>query len=1169
MSKMSSELSTKYQQKTDKQHILDNPDTYIGSVEEIDSNVWVLNEEGNKIIEKNIKYIPGLFKLFDEGIVNCRDHVVRMSQAIANNIENSLPVTNIDISVQEDGTITMMNDGNGIDVAEHPEHKIWIPEMIFGHLRTSTNYDKNEKKIVGGKNGFGFKLVLIWSSYGSVETVDHIRGLKYKQEFKNNLDEICKPSITKCKTKPYTKITFRPDYKRYGIEGLTPDVISLLKKRVYDVAAITDKNLKVKYNSSLIPIKNFQQYIDMYIGDKSVSPRVYEEPNDRWEFAVSLSPTHEFIQISFVNGIHTSKGGKHVEYILNQITKKLIEYIEKKKKTKVNPNSIKEQIVLFIRCDIENPAFDSQTKDYMNTPSSKFGSKCDVSDKFIEKIAKMGIMDAACALTEIKENKAAKKTDGTKSKSIRGIPKLTDANWAGTEKSKDCMIIFCEGDSAKAGIISGLSSEDRNIIGVYPMKGKILNVRGENIKKISENKEITEIKKILGLETGKEYKTIEDVFKHLRYGKVLFMTDQDLDGSHIKGLGINLFQSEWATLAEIPGFIGFMNTPILKAKKGSQELEFYNDGEYEHWKEENDNKGWKVKYYKGLGTSTGKEFREYFQKKKIVSFEHSNESNNAIDMVFNKKRADDRKDWLANYDRKLYLNTNNTSVSYEEFINKELIHFSKYDCDRSIPNIMDGLKISLRKILFAAFKKNLTAEIKVAQFSGYVSEHSGYHHGEASLNGAIVGMAQNFVGSNNINLLLPNGQFGTRMQGGKDSASERYIFTMLNKITRNIFNPADDNILKYLNDDGMSIEPIFYAPIIPMILVNGSKGIGTGFSTDIMCYNPLEIINYLRHKLCNDEEELQKIEFVPYYEGFKGDISKIGEGKFLIKGIYEKIGPDKIKVTELPVGFWTEDFKELLETLIEPGNDKEGKKIQSSVKDYDDMSKDTNIDFTITFAKGKLNELEETKAEHGCNGLQKLLKLYSTNSTTNMHLFNAEDKLKKYDNVNDIIDDYYKTRYEMYQTRKDYMILALERELLLLSNKAKYIVENLEGTIDLRKKKKEEVIKMLKDKQYNIIDDDKEYKYLTKMTMDSVTEENVEKLFKEKGEKEKELETIKTTSINQMWSSELDNLKSLYIEYKESRQRLMDGGEKNEKVKLKKKIISTNSKPKVNLIIEE
>ena len=1143
-------LSQKYQHKTERAHVLDNPDTYIGSVECIESDQWILNETGDKIIEKNITYIPGLFKLFDEGIVNCRDHVVRMLQSISNKQENCIPVTNIDISIQEDGTIIMMNDGNGIDIAQHPENKMWIPEMIFGHLRTSTNYDKSEKKIVGGKNGFGFKLVLIWSTYGSVETVDHVRGLKYIQEFKNNLDEICKPSITKCKNKPYTKITFKPDYERLGIQGLTPDLISLLKKRVYDVAAITDKNLKVKYNSNLIPIKNFQQYIDLYIGDKAASPRVYEDPNERWEYAVALTPSNEFIQISFVNGIHTAKGGKHVEYILNQITRKLVEYIEKKKKIKVNPNSIKEQLVLFIRCDIENPAFDSQTKDYMNTPSSKFGSKCDVTDKFIEKVAKMGVMDAACALTEVKENKAAKKTDGVKSKSIRGIPKLTDANWAGTDKSKECSIIFCEGDSAKAGIISGLSSEDRNIIGVYPMKGKILNVRGEPIKKISENKEIAEIKKILGLETGKKYKDIDDVNRHLRYGKVLFMTDQDLDGSHIKGLGINLFQSEWSTLSEIPGFIGFMNTPILKAKKGNTELNFYNDGEYEEWKNDNDSKGWKIKYYKGLGTSTGKEFREYFEKKKIVGFEHTGkDSNDSIDMVFNKKRADDRKDWLKYYDRNSYLDTNKINVSYEEFINKELIHFSKYDCDRSIPNLMDGLKISLRKILYSAFKKNLTTEIKVAQFSGYVSEHSGYHHGEASLNGAIVGMAQNFVGSNNINLLLPNGQFGTRLQGGKDSASERYIFTQLNKITRSIFPTSDDNILKYLTDDGLTVEPVFYAPIIPMVLVNGSKGIGTGFSTDIMCYNPTQIIQYLQNKL---EEKEEDIEFIPYYDGFKGVISKISDEKFLIKGLYEKIGGDKIKVTELPIGYWTEDFKELLENLIEPGNDKDGKKIQSIVKDYDDMSKDTNVDFTITFVKGKIEELEKSKGDYGCNGIEKILKLYTTNTTTNMHLFDANDKLHKYEKISEIIDSYYETRLSLYQTRKEYLIKTLERELILLSNKAKYIKENLDGTIDLRKKKRDQVIEMLQEKKYDIMDDDTEYKYLVKMPMDSVTEENVDRLLKEKGNKETELDTIKNITVNKMWSSELENLKILYIEYKEDRERLMNGDD----IKIKKKVIS-------------
>ena len=1158
-------LSSKYQKKTDIEHILSNPDTYIGSVEEVDSEQWILNGDGDKIVEKNIKYIPGLFKLFDEGIVNCRDHVVRMLQAIANGQANCLPVTNIEITIDEDGTITMLNDGNGIDVAEHPEHKMWIPEMIFGHLRTSTNYDKTEKKIVGGKNGFGFKLVLIWSTYGSVETVDHVRGLKYKQEFKNNLEEICKPSITKCKNKPYTKITFKPDYSRLGITNLTPDIISLLKKRTYDVAAITDKNIKVKYNNTLIPIKNFQQYIDMYIGDKSASPRVYEDSGDRWEYAVALTPTNEFVQISFVNGIHTAKGGKHVEYILNQITRKICDLIEKKKKVKVNPNTIKEQLILFVRCDIENPAFDSQTKDFMNTPSSKFGSKCDVSDKFIEKVAKMGVMDAALQLTEVKENKAAKKTDGVKTKSIRGIPKLTDANWAGTEKSKDCVIIFCEGDSAKAGIISGLSSEDRNTIGVYPMKGKILNVRGEPVKRISENKEIAEIKKILGLETGKKYLDIEDVNKNLRYGKVLFMTDQDLDGSHIKGLGINLFQSEWPTLSNIPDFIGFMNTPILKAKKGSVELDFYNDGEYNEWKEVNDIKGWKIKYYKGLGTSTGKEFREYFEKKKFVGFQHTEKSDDSIDMVFNKKRAEDRKDWLKFYDRDAYLDTAKSSVSYEEFINRELIHFSKYDCDRSIPNLMDGLKISLRKILYSGFKKNLTTEIKVAQFSGYVSEHSGYHHGEASLNAAIVGMAQNFVGSNNVNLFMPNGQFGTRLQGGKDSASERYIFTQLNKITRSIFPSQDDNVLTYLDDDGLLVEPVYYAPIIPMVLVNGSKGIGTGFSTDIMCYNPLEIIDYLKNKLMYIEDN---IEFIPYYEGFKGEITKISDGKFLIKGCYEKLAVDKIRVTELPVGYWTEDFKELLENLIEPGQDKDGKKIASSVKDYDDMSKDTNVDFTITFAKGKLEELELSKGDHGCNGLEKVLKLYTTNTTTNMHLFDSKDTLQKYENVSDIIDSYYGVRLNLYQDRKDYMIDAIEKDLVLLSNKAKYIKENLDGTIDLRKKKKEQVIEMLEAKGYDKLENDEEYKYLVKMPMDSVTEENVDKLLNDKGNKEAELEQIKNTTINKMWVTELNQLRELYIEYKDDRARLMSGEEKKKKVVSKGTTVKKVTK-KSNLVVED
>jgi DNA topoisomerase-2 len=1138
-------LAQQYQRKTDKQHILDAPDTYIGSIENVDADMWVHNQTENKIQLKNIKYIPGLYKLVDEGLVNARDHVIRMIQSTM--IEKRF-VTHIDIDISDDGTFTIMNDGNGIDIAKHPEYDIWIPEMIFGHLRTSTNYNKDEKKIVGGKNGFGFKLVLIWSDYGRVETVDHVRGLKYIQEFRKNLDEICPPTITKNSSgKPYTKVTFRPDYKRFGINGLTPDMLSLLRKRIYDIGAVTDhsiKKIKINLNKQLVPVKNFQQYIDLYIGTKdasvATSKRVYEESNERWEYAVALSPTHEFVQVSFVNGICTFKGGKHVDYILGQIVRKLCDYIEKKKKIKVNANTIKEQLILFLRCDVENPSFDSQTKDFMNTPSAKFGSTCSVSDSFIEKVAKMGVMDMAMSLTEAKENKLAKKTDGSKTKTIRGIANFVDANFSGTTQSKDCILILCEGLSAMSGIVSGLSSDDRNTIGIYPLKGKLLNVRGQQTKKVSENKEITDIKKILGLETGREYKTISDVNQHLRYGKIMYMTDQDLDGSHIKGLCINLFHSEWASLTKIPGFLSFMNTPILRAKKGSQVKLFYNDGEYETWKQTfgpAGPTGWVIKYFKGLGTSTSAEFKEYFANKKIVDFIYSGEtSDDTIDKVFNKERADDRKTWLEQYDKNSYLDTNKSSVKFEEFINNEMIHFSTYDCARSIPNMVDGLKTSLRKILFSAFKRNLKSEIKVAQFSGYVSEHSAYHHGEASLNGAIVNMAQNFVGSNNINLLEPNGQFGTRLHGGDDSASERYIFTLLNSLTRFIFPEADDAVLSYLNDDGTIVEPEYYVPIIPFALMNGISGIGTGFSSSIAPYNPKHVIQYLKNRLTNTESD---IEFVPYYEGFTGSIKKIAENKYLIKGIYEKLGEDKIRIKELPVGTWTMPYTSFLESLMDGTTDKAGKKIPPSIKDFTSLCTEVCVDITVTFPKGKLQELEDTTDSNGCNGVEKMLKLFTTESTTNMHMFDSEIKLHKYGSVEEVINSFYTVRMDTYGKRKAYLVKDMEKKLVRLSNRARYIQETLKGSIDLRRKTADQVTELLVGMNFIKIDDD--FKYLIKMPMDSVTQENVDAIMKEKENTETELNVLKSTTLEKMWLQELETLELQYDLYKKHRENIQSG----------------------------
>ena len=1197
-------LAEQYQKKSDKQHILDNPDTYIGSVETVDALMWVFDNATGKIVLKQIEYVPGLYKLFDEGIVNCRDHVIRMIQSLR---EDKKLVSYIDTEIAPDGTITFINDGNGIDVVKHPEYDVWIPQMIFGELRTSTNYNKEEKKIVGGKNGFGFKLVLIWSTYGRIETVDHIRGLKYVQEFRNNLNETSEPVITKVKSaKPYTKVSFRPDFAKLNTPGLTADMLDLMKKRIYDIGAVTDHNspnsgpnsgpnkkIKVGYNGETIPVKNFQQYIDLYIGGKDETKRVYEQSDERWEYAVALSPTHQFEQISFTNGICTFKGGKHVDYIIGQITRKLSAFIEKKKKIVVSPNTIKEQLLLFLRCDIENPAFDSQTKDFMNTPSAKFGSACTVSDAFIEKVAKMGVMDMACTLTEAKETRLAKKTDGQKTKTIRGIPNLIDANLSGTAQSGECILILCEGLSALSGIVSGLSSTDRNTIGIYPLKGKLLNVRGEAVAKISANKEITDIKKILGLESGKEYESIADINRNLRYGKIMIMTDQDLDGSHIKGLCMNLFHSEWSSLIRIPGFLSFMNTPILRAKKGAQVQLFYNEGEYKTWKESmttNILNSWTIKYFKGLGTSTSAEFKEYFANKKVVDFEYNGAcSDDTIDKIFNKKRTDDRKLWLENYDKSAFLNTSQLTVKYEEFIDQEMIHFSTYDCARSIPCMVDGLKISLRKILFAAFKRKLTSEIKVAQFSGYVSEHSSYHHGEASLNGAIVNMAQNFVGSNNINLLEPNGQFGTRLHNGADSASERYIFTQLNTLTRFIFPEADDNVLTYINDDGQIVEPEFYVPIIPFALMNGISGIGTGFSCSIPSYQPKQVIAYLRNKLngsiasssiasssiasssivlddfadsccCSTSTGSSATEttaFIPYYEGFRGEIRKLTEHKFLIRGIYEKTGPDTVRITELPVGTATAAYTLFLEELMDGSVDKAGKKIPPTIKDMTSMCTEVAVDITVAFPKGKLDELiGQIEGSTGLNGLEKTLKLSTTVSCTNMHMFNAESKLHKYDSVEEIIDDFYGVRLDIYRKRKAFQLEELRKKLVKLSNKARYITCNLDGSVDLRRKSAQVIQDLLTGMKFDMIDGD--YKYLIKMPMDSVSEENVAHILREVGDAEQELDELMRTPIETIWLNELNILDREYDLYKQKRVQIQTGqvgAKKPETKKIVRKIL--------------
>ncbi len=1175
---------------TPKQHVLERPGMYIGPIQTTEAMDWLLTEDVDSktvsIHNSTFQCNYGLYKLYDEAILNCRDHCVRMADKIRDQVENSLPVTYVNVDISEDGAISMTNDGNSLDVAKN-ENGDWYPELAFTRLLHSMNYDDTNKSIGSGCNGVGVKAVLIWSTWGVIETVDHIRGLKYVQEFRDNLDVICLPVITKCKSKPYTKITFRPDYARLGIPGgLSADMLALFKRRVYDIAAVTDQKVKVRYNDVLVPVKSFEQYVKLFAGTYT-----YESGSDtdRWEYAIAMSEIGEFGHISFVNGIYTAKGGKHVDYIMSQITNKLVQYIEDKKKVKVTPASIKEQLMLFLRCDIVKPTFDSQTKNYMSTPAALFGSKCTVSDKFVEKIAKMGVMSTACEISKIKELKSMKKLDGSKKRRIN-IPKLDDANFAGTAKSAQCICIFCEGDSAKTGLISGLTAEDKDTIGIFPLKGKLLNVRGMSQSDIVTNQEVYNIIQILGLEIGKKYHTMEDVHANLRYGRIAFATDQDLDGSHIKGLGINMFSTCWAELCAIPGFITYMNTPILKATRGQQIQTFYNVNEYNVWKSEKtatELAKWAIKYYKGLGTSTALEFKAYMRERKFIGFQTTPTSADKLDMVFNKKRADNRKEWLDGYDRTSCINTSLPMVTYDEFIDQELIHFSKYDCERNMANAIDGLKTSQRKILFTAFKRNLTSEIKVAQFGASVAEISAYHHGEASLMAAIVGMAQNFVGANNLNLLFPSGQFGSRLKGGEDSSSERYIYTYLSRVTRCLFPKEDDDILEYVNDDGHIVEPTFYIPIIPLIAVNGSVGIGTGFSSTVYSHNSLHIIDYLERRLrggaAGDAAAVDGTEFVPYYEGFQGKITTlIPNVQYLCKGVYERVNENTIRVTELPVGYWTDDFIEHLSKLRgdsvpaavlnkkKPGVAAKKSAASSSssataantpdpiIKDFKPNCTDDTINVSIQFVDGKLAELLATAdgadadadaaAEGHINKLEKVLKLTKTFSNKNMNLYDAHDKLVKYASIKDIIDAFYPVRLDAYNRRKAHQLSVMERDLVIYENKARYITEINSEVLVLNRKKTSEIVALLAARGYATPVDSKtqepdtEYDYLLSMRMSSVTAEAHAALMRKAEEKRAELETLRATPVEMIWFNELQVLRTSIAAHRQDMVALREAG---------------------------
>lgn len=1121
-------VESKYKKHELRDHIYELPDTYIGSVEPVTLDTWVYDDDKSHMVKKSITFVPGLYKIFDEIMVNALDHAVRLKSEIAAGKNDVRPVKSIRVSIdRSSGRIDICNDGDGIDIEMHQDHKVYVPQLIFGELLTSTNYDKDAEKLWSGRNGYGAKATNIFSKEFIIETVDHRRKKAYTQRFYDNMKAFDPPSIKACSKIPYTKVSFLPDYARFGLDGLTNDLYSLFRKRVYDACATTETTVSVYFNDEKIEIKSFERYVDLYIGDKASGlPRAFEIINDRWEIAATYSENGCFEQVSFVNGISTIRGGKHIDAVVAAITKRLGE----KSKKDIKPQHIKDNMMLFVKCLIVNPSFDTQTKEQLTTPIGKFGSKFEISDKFLAALVKTGIVEKAASLSEFHDKKKMAKTDGKKTSRVL-VPNLDDANWAGTKKSTECTLILTEGLSAKTMAVSGLSVVGRDKYGIFPLRGKILNVKDVVAKRIADNEEISHLKKILGLQQGKEYKDVSD----LRYGSIMIMTDADHDGSHIKGLLFNLFQSLWPSLYKLDGFITSMLTPIVKATKSSGEtVTFYNLPDFETWRQALANpNAWKIRYLKGLGTSSENEAKEYFRDMKRISYQYQGDtSDESIDLAFNKKRADDRKAWLMKYNRQNVIDISNPSqaVPYEEFIDKELIHFSNRDLERSLNHLCDGLKESTRKIMFGCFKRKLYGSaIKVAQLAAYVSEVSAYHHGETSLQQAIIGMAQMYVGANNINLLSPEGQFGTRLNGGKDAASPRYIFTALSKLAKLIFREEDLPILNYLNDDGMDIEPDYYIPIIPMVLVNGGIGIGTGFSTNVPCHNPSDVIDAceLVAKLVAQDpniniDDIDIQSFAPWYLGFKGTIEALGKpGTYKSRSIYKWIDDTTVEISELPVCTWTDDYKEFLTELLATNG--------PVLKDFETHCTAKNVKFILTLHAGIRAAIEPT--------FETDFKLTSTTnmSLNNIHLFGATGAISKYRDTSHVVKEWAKVRLHKYEERKRHQLHTMEQEHIVLSAKVRFIQEIIDRTINVMNVKMVELNAQLKDKSYPTTteDEDADFKYLTRIPIHQLTAEKKQELERQADDLATKINTLRARHITDIWLEELSELKEAWGFFKD------------------------------------
>lgn len=1125
----------------DREHAYRIQRMHIGSDKKNKREEYVYDETG--IHEMKVKTPPGVYQIFYECLDNAGDNIPL-------SIEKGYEYKRIIVNVT-DTRVTIRNGGVPIPIAINKKSGLYVPEMLCSKFRTSSHYNEKKKRQGVGTNGFGIKEINTFSKKFTIKVGDADRKLEYSQTWTNNMKSKEDPKITKYSGSNYVEFSYDLDFARFDVECYSERDIAHFKARAADLSFYY--GIPIKFNGEVISFESLEDYGRLYFNptftnnenfaedEASVRDHIVSFEDDVFRIIIADTPEEGKI-VSIVNGRFIKSGGAHVKKVTNAVCKKFLDEAKKsysKKFKEANKKSVSKllnvkkilpHLSFIIVCKTDDPDWDGGQ---VKTGVATFDGEVKVPKKVLEAMKSWSFITELENIIEQRATSILAASDGKKGLRVENEGAIVEAGYAGHKtKWKECILIIVEGKSASMYPKEMLRyiPGGRRIIGIMPIKGKVLNLRKASVTQIEKNKEYRLLKHVLGLREGVDYSK-EENFNTLKYGKVMVLADGDPDGDHIRALIYNNFYYKWPSLLK-RGYLFIKRTPYLVATKGKETKTFYYPQDYEKFLKKDDAEKWTIDWYKGLATSTRKDVGRDMEDPKYTIVTLDKHTGEKLTMAFDNKCSNQRKLWLENSLDNHPSKAEKISMSI--FIDTELIRFAFADLIRCIPGYIDGLKPGQRKVVWGIIRKmgyNPSKKVCVENLGNIVAAETQYHYGPKSLNDTIMRMTQNFVGACNLPLLADDGQNGTRDEGGKDAGATRYVKTKTMPYFQYIFRREDEPILNILEEEGYKIEPKFMLPVIPLLACNGPIGIGFAYSCFFANHNPLEIIKWIKCKLRDETTPT----LVPWYHGFTGEIeihdkaSKLkeheddeedsddgpegnGEGEdipdaenvlvdkstkkvMITKGIFEK-NNDGVKITELPVGVWTNNYRISLNKM---------KKDKIIRKFDDDCNGGDTINFTI-------------KGMHKPN--HKKLKLVKSFGLSNMVALDENYKPIKFDDVEQILETFYKIRLPFYQKRKDHQLGEMKSEIAVLNEKMKLLRLIQEKKIKVRGRTNEDVKEQLE--KYEVNPDLVMGK--SGLALKDITVTNI-KLFEKKVlELKGEYKKLKETDIKDIWMSDLEEL---------------------------------------------